>query len=89
MMDDHDARAEHSISGRFRSYSVDTADRHRVRGACTRVYLGDLGDAGHLSGLAERSSGLVRCGLECTAREHRAHGVGILSAVRHLPPLRQ
>lgn len=81
-MDDHDARSEHRISGRFRSHRPDAADSYRVRGARTRLCLGDLGDVGHLPGLAERSSGLVRCDLERTARKHCAHGVGILSAVR-------
>ena len=88
-MDDHDARSEHGISGRFRRHTVDPAGRHRLRGAGTRVHLGGLGDAGHLSGLAERPGGLVRCDLERTAREHRAHGAGILSAVRRRPSRHQ
>ena len=40
-----------------------------------------LGVAGHFPRLAERSGRVVRRGLECTARQHRAHGVGFLSAV--------
>ncbi len=88
-MDDHDARSEHGISGRFRSHSFDAADGNRFGGDRARLYLGDLGDVGHLSGLAERPSGFVRCGLECTAREHRAHGVGILFAVKGRPSLHQ
>ena len=37
---------------------------------------------GTFRGLAERAGGSVRCGLEHPARQHRAHGVGILSAMR-------
>ena len=89
MRNDHDGLTERSISGRFRSHAVDAADRYRVRGARTRLYLGDLGDVGHFPCLAERPSGLVRCDLECTARQHCADGVGILSAVRRKPSLLQ
>jgi len=78
----HDGSTEHSISGGLGFYPREPADRHRIRrpGAC--FYLGHLGVVGHVQGLAERTSRFVRCGLEHAARQHRTHGVGILSAVR-------
>ncbi len=87
-MDDHDTRSEYGISGRFRHYTGDIIDWYRIRGTRARLCLGDVGDVGYLSRVAERSSGFVRCGVEYVTREHRTHGVGILFAVKGWPSLR-
>ncbi len=83
-MSGHDGSTEHGISGGLRFYPGDPADGHRIRrpGAC--LYLGHLGNAGHLPCLAERASRFVRCDLEHAARQHCTHGVGFLSAVMAL-----
>lgn len=76
-----DSCSKRCIPGGFRRYAFDAADGHRVAGDCARLCLGDVGDVGHLSRLAERAGGFVRCGVECVAREHCADGVGFLFAV--------
>ncbi len=80
-MSDHDGSTEHSISGGLRFSTGDPDNWHCLRRPGTRLHLGYLGNAGHLPCLAERASRFVRCGLEHAARQHRAHGVGFLSAV--------
>ena len=77
----YDGSTEHSISGGLRFYPSDLTDRHCVSRPGTRLCLGHLDIAGHLPCLAERANRLVRCALEHTARQHRAHGAGILFAV--------
>ena len=80
-MSGHDGSTEHGISSRLRFYTGHVADRHRIGRAGAGLRLGYLGLAGHLPCLAERAGRFVRCGLVGTARQHRAHGVGLLSAV--------
>lgn len=77
----HDGSTGVRIPGRFRLYTGDPSDRYRIGGTGAHLHLGDLGISGHLPRLAERTSGAVRCGLVCAAREHRAHGAGFLSAL--------
>ena len=73
-----------SLPGRLRFHTGHLADRHRLGGVGARLHLGHLGGARHVPRLAERAGGVVRRRLECPARQHRAHGAGILSAVRTL-----
>lgn len=80
-MTGHDGGTEHGISGGLRFYPGDSFDGHRVGCPGARLRLGYLGNAGHLSCLAERASRFVRRGLEHVARQHHPHGVGFLSAV--------
>ncbi len=79
-----DSSTEHSISGGFRFYPGSPADWYHICRPGARLHLGHLGNAGHLPCLAERASRFVRCGLEHATRQHRAHGVGFLSAVMAL-----
>ena len=80
-MSGHDGCTEYGISSGLRFYTGHVADRHRIGRAGAGLRLGYLGLAGHLPCLAERAGRFVRCGLVGTARQHRAHGVGFLSAV--------
>lgn len=77
----HDRGAERSIPGGFRCFPGDAADGDCVGHSGARFHLGDLGKPWHVPRLAERSDRVVRRGLEHVAREYRAHGAGILSAV--------
>ena len=77
----HDGGTGLGIPGGFRIHTGDAADGHRLRRAGADLHLGDLGVTGHLPCLAERASRFVRCGLGHAARQHRAHGVGFLSAL--------
>lgn len=88
-MSGHDGSTEHGISSGFRFYSGNSFDRHRIGRTGAGLRLGYLGLAGHLPCLAERAGRFVRCGLVGTARQHRAHGVGFLSAVAVRWPLSQ
>ena len=83
-MTSHDGSTEHGISGRLWFYPGDPTDGHRVSGPDTRFCLGHLDIAGYLPCLAEQASRLVRFALEHAARQYRAHGAGILSAVMAL-----
>jgi len=80
-MSGHDSSTEHGVSSGFRFYSGNPADRHCIGRAGAGLRLGYLGLAGYLPCLAERAGRFVRCGLVDVARQHRAHGVGFLSAV--------
>lgn len=76
-----DRGADCSIPGGFRRFPGDAAHGDCVGHSGARFHLGDLGKPWHVPRLAERSDRVVRRGLEHVAREHRAHGAGILSAV--------
>jgi len=77
----HDGGPEYGIPSGFRFYTGDVAHRHRIGRVGAGFRLGHLGHAGHLPCLAERAGRFVRCDLGDVARQHRAHGVGFLSAV--------
>ena len=80
-MTGYDAGTEHGLSGGFRFYPGNSVDGHCIHRPGARLHLGYLGVTRHLPCLAERASRFVRRALEHVARQHRAHGVGFLSAV--------
>ena len=80
-MSGHDGSTEHGISSGFRFYPGNSTDWYCIGRTGAGLHLGHLGHAGHLPCLVERAGGFVRCDLGDVARQHRAHGVGFLSAV--------
>ena len=78
----YDGGTEHGISSGFRNNTGDSTDGDRIDCAGARLHLGHVGITGHIPRLAEWAGRFVRCGLGHAARQHRAHGVGFLSAVR-------
>ena len=81
-MANYDGSTEHGVPSGFRFYTGNALVWYRFRYFGARFRVGDLGDARYLPRLAERTGDVVRRGLEHVARQHRPHGLGILSAVR-------
>ncbi len=77
-----DGSTEHGVPSGLRFYTGNALDWDRLHHFGARFRMGDLGDGRYFPCLAQRAGGVVRRGLESIARQHRAHGLGILPAVR-------